>query len=120
MRQAVRIYMGFMVAAIMLLACVTHGHAEEAAGVKLFNLTIQNHTFQPATLSAPANQPLALHVVNKDNAAEEFESEALKREKIVPANGEITILLPALKPGTYGFVGEFHEETAKGTLVVQP
>ncbi len=82
-------------------------------------LVIKDHKFTPETLNLPAEQKATLIVKNQDASAEEFESHDLKIEKIVPANGEIKVVIKPLKPGTYHFVGEFHEATAKGTIVVQ-
>jgi hypothetical protein len=37
----------------------------------------------------------------------------------VPGKGTITVFVGPLKPGRYGFFGEYHEDTAKGTLVAR-
>jgi hypothetical protein len=84
-----------------------------------FTLTIKDHKFDPAELHIPADKPATVIVKNLDAAPEEFESKALKIEKIVPANSEASITLRPLKAGRYKFVGEFHEDTAKGEIVVE-
>jgi hypothetical protein len=81
-------------------------------------LVIREHRFDPAELKVPANQRIKLILHNQDNSAEEFESRALNREKVVPAQSKVTIFIGPLKPGRYAFVGEYHEATAKGVLVV--
>ncbi len=80
-------------------------------------LVIREHRFDPAELKVPANQRIKLIVHNQDNSAEEFESRALNREKVVPAQSKVTIFIGPLKPGRYTFVGEYHEATAKGVLL---
>ena len=80
-------------------------------------LVIRDHRFIPAELKVPANQRIKLVVQNDDASAEEFESRALSREKIVPGRSKATIYLGPLKPGRYAFVGEYHESTAKGVVV---
>lgn len=82
-------------------------------------LTIRDHRFQPAELIVPAGNKIKLTVVNQDSTAEEFESHALNREKVIPANSSTTIYIGPLSPGRYSFVGEFHEQTAQGTVVAQ-
>ena len=82
-------------------------------------LVIKDHRFVPAELKVPANQAIKLTVRNDDDAAEEFESEKLHREKVVPPRTSIVIHLGPLKAGRYPFFGEFHAETAKGTLIVE-
>ena len=84
-----------------------------------FAITISDHKFQPSELSVPAGKKFKLIVKNLDPTAEEFESHDLKREKVVPGRSEATLILGPLKPGTYKFVGEFHEETAKGSIVAK-
>jgi hypothetical protein len=82
-------------------------------------LVIRNHHFEPEELIAPAGQKFKLIVRNEDATPEEFESKTLKREKVVKGHGEIVMNLGPLEAGTYDFVGEFHEATAKGRLVVR-
>ncbi len=80
-------------------------------------LVIREHRFEPAELKVPAGQRIKLTVHNQDARAEEFESHALNREKLVPANSKVTIFIGPLKPGRYPFVGEYHEATAKGVVI---
>lgn len=84
-----------------------------------FGLTIKNHKFEPVTVEVPAGKRFKLVVHNADSTPEEFESHQLKREKVIPGGGKATILIGPLKPGTYKFVGEFHEDTAKGNIVAK-
>ena len=84
-----------------------------------FTLTIRDHKFDPQELSVPAGKKFKLVVRNLDATAEEFESHDLKREKVIPGKSEGTLTLGPLKPGTYRFVGEFHEKTAKGSIIAR-
>ena len=84
-----------------------------------FTLTINNHRFEPTELQVPAGKKIRLLVKNLDPTAEEFESHDLKREKVIPGKSETTFTIGPLKPGTYKFVGEFHESTAKGSLIAK-
>jgi hypothetical protein len=82
-------------------------------------LSIKDHRFDPAEIHLPANQPAELHVRNLDATPEEFESSALKIEKIIAGNGEAVIRIRPLAPGRYKFVGEYHEDTAQGVIVAE-
>jgi len=84
-----------------------------------FTLTIRDHKFDPQELSVPAGKKFKLVVRNLDATAEEFESRDLKREKVIPGKSEGTLTLGPLKPGTYRFVGEFHENTANGSIIAR-
>lgn len=95
------------------------GVSGEAMAQDSFALTIKDHKFDPAEVRIPADKPATLVVKNLDATPEEFESKPLRIEKIVPPNGEASFTLRPLKAGRYKFVGEFHEETAKGEVVVE-
>jgi plastocyanin len=82
-------------------------------------LTLKDHQFQPAEIEVPAGEKFKLLVKNEDSTPEEFESKALKVEKIVAGHGKITLNLGPLPAGSYEFVGEFHEAAAKGRIVAK-
>jgi plastocyanin len=84
-----------------------------------YTLTIKDHRFDPDLLEVPAGKKLKLVVKNLDPTPEEFESHDLKREKVIAGKGQATISIGPLKPGTYKFVGEFHEATAQGQIVAK-
>jgi plastocyanin len=82
-------------------------------------LVIKDHRFEPAELKVPAGQKIKLVVHNQDSTPEEFESHSLNREKVVPAGQKVTVFIGPLKPGRYGFYGEYNEKTAQGTVVAE-
>jgi len=84
-----------------------------------FKLVIENHKFDPAELVIPANKKVKLVIENRDSTPEEFESHALNREKVIAGKSTATLFIGPLHPGSYPFVGEYNEKTAKGTVVVR-
>ena len=84
-----------------------------------FEITIKDHKFTPSEIVVPAGQKIRLIVKNDDPTAEEFESKPLNREKVVAGKSQATIFVGPLKPGEYEFVGEYHEKTAVGKLIVK-
>ena len=82
-------------------------------------LTLQNHKFTPGVIKVKANQPSMIVMVNKDATAEEFDSSDLKIEKVVAGGQSGNIRVRALKPGTYHFMGEYHDKTAQGVVIAQ-
>lgn len=84
-----------------------------------YELTIKDHKFNIETLKVQANTKIKLIVYNEDDTVEEFESLDLKREKLIPPHSKITLLVGPLKPGEYKFFGDFHQETAQGTIVAE-
>jgi len=90
-----------------------------AAGESEFSLTIENHKFAPDRVEVPAGKKVKFLIENKDAAAEEFESEDLKIEKVIAGKSKGIVFIGPLKPGEYKFIGEFNEKTAKGVIVAK-
>jgi plastocyanin len=107
-----------LVAAVTLvvLALVVAGpvHALDEVPV-----TIENNRFAPEEIKVKAGAPFVIVVTNKDKTPEEFESKELRIEKVVPPGKTLRINVRALKPGTYPFIGEYHQQTAKGRIVAE-
>ncbi len=82
-------------------------------------LTLKDHKFTPSKIKVPANKRLQLTVVNEDATPKEFDSKALKVEKVVPGKSKGIVRIEPLKPGRYPFVGEYHESTAKGVVIAE-
>jgi plastocyanin len=105
----------FAVGAVFLSATVI-ASAEDTV---TFELAIKDHKFEPAEIKVPAGKPIVLKVRNLDETPEEFESAALRVEKIIVAQGQIIVKLKPLAAGQYPFVGDYHDSTAKGVLIVE-
>ena len=82
-------------------------------------LTLKNHKFTPAEIHVRANAPSVIAMSNQDPTAEEFDSKALKVEKVVAGNSTGNVHLRPLSPGRYPFMGEFHADTAQGVVVAE-
>lgn len=139
MGNVVRIYVGLVAALFLLLAFAGKAMAEEhnsatrpvaptariapaiinEKGEKEITLTLKDHIFDYDTVEVKSSEKFVLVVKNDDDAAEEFESRALKKEKIIPAKSSIRFSFDSLKAGVYAFVGEFHEDKAKGQIIVK-
>ncbi len=82
-------------------------------------IQIKDHKFEPDFIEIPANQNFKLIIENLDKTLEEFESNDLKKEKLVAAGKKITINIQPLKSGEYKFFGDFHQKTAQGKIIVK-
>ena len=100
--------------ALLSLVCLSSWAADNE-----FALAIKDHRFEPAEIRVPANQKIKLLVHNQDATPEEFESHQLNREKVIAPGAKATIYVGPLKPGRYTFVGEFHEDTARGVIIAE-
>jgi plastocyanin len=92
----------------------TAAHAQES-----LTTTIKDHKFSPAEIRVPAGKRITLEVINDDPTPEEFESNPLKVEKVIPGKSKATVQFGPLTPGTYKFEGEFNSSTAKGTVIAE-
>ena len=72
----------------IVLATGPFALAEDSAKV---SLTLKDHKFSPAEPTAPTGKPIVIDVTNHDSTPSEFESKALRVEKVVPAGGKISV-----------------------------
>lgn len=106
-----------VIVAIGLVAILAMGAA--AARADDYVLTIKDHRFNPTEIKVPANKRVQIAVINDDPTPEEFESHEMKVEKVIAGKSKGVVRIGPLKPGRYPFFGEFHEATAKGTVVAE-
>jgi plastocyanin len=90
-----------------------------AAGEPELGIAIENHRFVPDKLEVPAGRKVKLTVENRDATPEEFDSDDLRVEKVIPGKSKGIVFLGPLKPGEYKFIGEYHAATAHGIVVAK-
>jgi len=100
--------------AALLTVTLAAARADDTAST-----TIKNHVFSPSEIKVPANKRVTINVTNDDATPEEFDSHALKVEKVIPGKSKGAVRIGPLKPGRYPFVGEYHESTAKGVVIAE-
>jgi len=105
-----------LAAALLVALAAVPARAEDPTQVELI---IKDHRFQPAEIHVPAGKPVLITVRNQDETAEEFDSTALKVEKVVPGGNYGTVRLRPLGAGKYPFIGEYHADTAQGVIVAE-
>jgi heme/copper-type cytochrome/quinol oxidase subunit 2 len=106
-----------MMRAVMLASMIILSTAAVAAGP--IQVTLKDHKFTPSQITVPANQPVVIHLTNQDPMAEEFDSTALKVEKVVAGNSDGDVHIRPLDPGKYPFMGEYHSTTAQGVVIAK-
>ena len=85
----------------------------------VIELRFENRRFMPQTITVAANQPVTLRITNASKEAIEFESFKLNREKVVGPGETIIVRLPALRPGSYDFYDDFHQDVPAGSMIVK-
>ena len=115
--SAIRLEPSRIVSVAILLAGLCASGPSGADDPVQINVTLKDHRFEPAEIHVQTGKPTILLVTNEDATAEEFDSSALKVEKVIVGGHYATIRLRPLGPGRYPFMGEYHAETAKGVVV---
>jgi plastocyanin len=83
-------------------------------------LTARDGRFFPDELRVPAGRRIKIVIRNQGSEPIEFESLELRKEKVLAPGAQSFVVIAPLKPGQYQFFDEFHPDTGRGRLVVQP
>jgi plastocyanin domain-containing protein len=100
---------------LAMLSMASAAHAEPTP----IKVQLKDHRFSPSEILAPANTPVVIALTNADPTPEEFDSPALKVEKVVPGGQTGLVRIRPLAPGRYPFSGEYNAKTAQGVVVVK-
>jgi plastocyanin len=114
-RTIARAARGLLAIAILAVAPL----AVQAQEVVELKVVAKGGKLDPAELSAPAGKRIRIEITNEEKKAIEFESKALRIEKVVAPGAKATVNVNPLKAGEYTFVDEFNETNARGKLVVK-
>lgn len=90
--------------------------AEEMLVVKL---SARDGKFEPLTIEVPAGKRFKIEISNDGKGSMEFESKDLKQEKVLAAGAKSSVVINALKPGTYTFFDEYHMDAPKGQIIAK-
>ena len=85
----------------------------------VIELRFENRRFMPQSITVPANRPFKIRITNASKEAIEFESFKLNREKVVGPGESVLVVLPALRPGSYDFYDDFHQDVPEGTITAK-
>jgi len=107
------------VALVAALAVVLGVAAPVLAADPEIPLLIEKNRFEPDVIKVKAGAPFVLVITNKDKGPEELDMQRPRIEKVIPGGKTVRLKMPALKPGKYPFVGEYHSETAKATIIAE-
>jgi len=92
-----------------------------AAGddMPVYRLVARDGVFEPATIDVAAGKRFKVEIINEGKGPMEFESKDLKQEKVLAKGAKSSIVVNALKAGTYTFFDEYHMEAPKGRIVAK-
>jgi plastocyanin len=79
-------------------------------------ISIRDHQFVPAEVTVPAGAKVELQIRNEQATAAEFESQQMRREKVIPPGGTVSVYIGPLNPGRYEFFDDFHPASRGAVL----
>jgi Cupredoxin-like domain len=82
------------------------------------SIAIRDDGFAPGEVQVPAGIKIELSIKNEQKIAAEFESHALRREKVIPPGATGTVYVGPLQPGRYEFFDDFRPNN-RGFLVAK-
>jgi heme/copper-type cytochrome/quinol oxidase subunit 2 len=95
--------------------------ANSASATALFNvhLDIRDGVFTPSTIFVPVDTKIKITLRNSGSTAAEFESFALRKEKVLAPGAQSFIVIAPLKAGQYVFFDDFHIDMRQGVIVAR-
>jgi hypothetical protein len=82
-------------------------------------VTIRQGRLDPETLEVPASTRFKIVIRNAGPGPAEFESRALRVEKVLAPGATSFVVVAPQKPGVYDMFDEFHPDAGKGRIVVK-
>jgi hypothetical protein len=89
-----------------------------AADEPTFSIEFKDGTVTPARIEVPAKTRFRLELKNSGKTPAEFESNEMKKEKVLAPGTTSSLIIHTLDPGEYAFFDDFHPQ-AKGVLVAK-
>jgi plastocyanin len=102
-----------------LLLSLTALPAHAADEMPVYRLDVRDGVFEPATIEVPAGTRFKIEISNVGKGPIEFESRDLRQEKVLAPGAKSSVVINALKPGTYTFFDEYHMGLPKGKIIVK-
>ena len=106
-------FAAILLAAVFLVSGAANTRAEEEP---IFTIEFKDGNIAPVRLEVPANRRFQLQLRNNGDTPAEFESNELRKEKVLAPRTTSTLVFRTLDPGEYPFFDDFHlsSRRAKG------
>jgi Cupredoxin-like domain len=118
MRAIINCISGASMRRALLTAFLIGAAVPALADDSKISIAIRDTGFVPAEVAVPSGIKIELSIKNEQNRAAEFESSALRREKVIPPGATGTVYVGPLQPGRYEFFDDFQPNN-RGFLVAQ-
>ncbi|MDH2295009.1 cupredoxin domain-containing protein [Cobetia sp. 1AS1] len=102
--------------AILLPALLPSGLAA-ASDMPSYDLTLENGTLKPEVLKVKAGEKFVIQLHNAGNTPAEFESNSLRKEKVLAPGVKSFVVIHPLRAGSYDYFDDFHLPDARGKVI---
>jgi hypothetical protein len=85
----------------------------------VFTIEFKDGAVSPQRLEVPANRRFQLNLVNNGDTPAEFESNELRKEKVLAPKTTSILVFRTLDPGEYPFFDDFHPDAPKAVLIAK-
>jgi hypothetical protein len=85
----------------------------------VFTIEFHDGRVAPLRVEVPANRRFKLELRNTGDGPAEFESNELRKEKVLAPNSTSILVFRTLDPGEYAFFDDFHPDAPKAVLVAK-
>lgn len=93
--------------------------ASRAADDPVFSIEFHDGKVTPLRIEVPANRRFKLELHNSGTTPAEFESNELRKEKVLAPDTVSVLVFHTLDPGEYAFFDDFHPDAPKAVLVAK-
>jgi Cupredoxin-like domain len=85
----------------------------------VFRIEFHDGTVTPLRIQVPANRRFKIELRNSGATPAEFESNELRKEKVLAPDSTSVLVFRTLDPGEYPFFDDFHPDAPKAVLVAK-
>lgn len=103
--------------ALLLVALLPRPAA--ASDMPSYDLTLDNGKLIPEVLEVKAGEKFVIQLHNAGNTPAEFESNSLRKEKVLAPGVKSFVVIHPLRAGSYDFFDDFHLPDARGKVVAK-
>lgn len=109
--------LAMLLVALLLAALLPRPAA--ASDMPSYDLTLDNGKLIPEVLEVKAGEKFVIQLHNAGNTPAEFESNSLRKEKVLAPGVKSFVVIHPLRAGSYDFFDDFHLPDARGKVVAE-
>ncbi|WP_404983436.1 cupredoxin domain-containing protein [Cobetia marina] len=118
-RRSARQSVAALLPTLALLLAVLLPRMTLASDMPSYDLTLTNGKLSPEVLKVKAGEKFVIQLHNAGNTPAEFESNSLRKEKVLAPGVKSFVVIHPLRAGSYDYFDDFHLPDARGKVVAE-